>query len=135
LAWPAAAFARTDPPSPLPSALTAVQASAPHELRSPDTRDAARVDDGSRPQDWRTLDTRSAPRPAFPHSADSRTPGSSTRPATIPAQPVRPERTILRDKDEVLPAFLSSAALVVVVCGSAFLIAGSIRRRASSNRA
>jgi hypothetical protein len=66
LAWPAAAFAITEPPSPLPCAVPAVQACASQDLRSPDTRDATAAERESTPQDWRTLDTRSAARPAFP---------------------------------------------------------------------
>jgi hypothetical protein len=74
LAWPAAAFANTDPPSPRPSEVPAVQASAPQELRSPDARDAARAD---QPQDWRTPDTRSA---AAAHSNRAKDPGDRAAP-------------------------------------------------------
>jgi hypothetical protein len=59
-------------------------------------------------------------------------PGASRAPAyTVPTtiQVVRPERTIVRDVDEVLPVVMSSAALLVAVGGSAFLLAGSARRR------
>jgi hypothetical protein len=56
----------------------------------------------------------------------SRAPGY-TAPTTI--QVVRPERTVVRDVDQVLPVVMSSAALLVAVGGSAFLVAGSIRRR------
>jgi hypothetical protein len=50
-----------------------------------------------------------------------------TAPPTI--QVVRPERTIVRDVDEVLPVVLSSAALLVALSGCAFLLVASIRRR------
>jgi hypothetical protein len=138
VAWPSAAFAITDPPSPLPGA----KASAPRDLRSPDTRDAASSDQESTPRDWRTLDTRSAARPAFrvqrvaaaPKSGDTPVdyPGASrtpkyTAPTTI--QVVRPERTIVRDVDELLPVVLSSAALLIAVGGCALLLTGSVRRR------
>jgi hypothetical protein len=138
VAWPSAAFAITDPPSPLPAAI----ASAPRDLRSPDTRDAARSDQESTPRDWRTLDTRSATRPASPvqgvasapksgdtpvdHPGASRTP-EYTAPTTI--QVVRPERAIVRDVDDLLPVVLSSAALLIAVGGSALLLTGSVRRR------
>jgi hypothetical protein len=138
LAWPSAAFARTDPPSPLPSAMAADQASAPRDLRSPDTRDAAPPDQESTPRDWRTLDTRSAvpvqgvasaPKSGdtpVDHPGASRTP-EYTAPTTI--QVVRPERTIVHDADELLPVVLSSAALLIAVGGSALLLTGSVRRR------
>jgi hypothetical protein len=48
-------------------------------------------------------------------------------PTTI--EVVRPERTIVRDVDEVLPVVLSSAALLMTVGGYAFLLVASIRRR------
>ena len=50
-----------------------------------------------------------------------------TAPTTI--QVVRPERTIVRDVDEVLPVVLSSAALLLALGGCAFLLIASIRRR------
>jgi hypothetical protein len=51
----------------------------------------------------------------------------NTAPATI--QVVRPERTVVRDVNEVLPVVLSSAALLVALGGCAFLLMGSMRRR------
>jgi hypothetical protein len=42
---------------------------------------------------------------------------------------VRPERTIVRDVDEVLPVVLSSAALLLALGGYAALLTASIRRR------
>jgi hypothetical protein len=59
-------------------------------------------------------------------------PGASRAPSyTVPTtiQVVRPERTIVRDVDTVLPVVVSSAALLVAVAGSAFLLVGSTRRR------
>jgi hypothetical protein len=59
-------------------------------------------------------------------------PGASRAPqfeAPARIQVVRPERTILRDGNEALPVVLSSAALLVAVGGSAFLLVGSIRRK------
>jgi hypothetical protein len=50
-----------------------------------------------------------------------------TAPPTIPV--VRPERTIVRDVDEVLPVVLASAALLVALGGCAFLLIAGIRRR------
>ena len=50
-----------------------------------------------------------------------------TAPTTI--QVVRPERTIVRDVDEVLPVVLSSAALLLALGGYAFVLVASIRRR------
>jgi hypothetical protein len=52
---------------------------------------------------------------------------SYTAPTTI--QVVRPERTIGRNVDEVLPVVLSSAALLLALGGCAFLLTASIRRR------
>jgi hypothetical protein len=63
---------------------------------------------------------------AIDHPGASRAP-EYTAPTTI--QVVRPERTIVRDVDEVLPVVVSSAALLVAVGGSAFVLVGSIRRR------
>jgi hypothetical protein len=60
------------------------------------------------------------------HPGASRAPGN-TAPTTV--QVVRPERTIVRDVDEVVPVVLSSAALLVAVGGCAFLLVGSARRR------
>jgi hypothetical protein len=42
---------------------------------------------------------------------------------------VRPERTIVRDVDEVLPLVFSSAALLIVLGGGAFVLVGGVRRR------
>ena len=59
-------------------------------------------------------------------------PGASRAPeyaAPTTIQVVRPERTIVRDVDEVLPVVLSSAALLVAIAGCAFLLVGSARRR------
>jgi hypothetical protein len=50
-----------------------------------------------------------------------------TAPTTI--QVVRPERTIVRDVDEVLPVVLSSTALLLALGGYAFVLVASIRRR------
>jgi hypothetical protein len=41
---------------------------------------------------------------------------------------VRPERTIVRDVDEVLPIVLSSAALLMALGGGAFVLVGGVRR-------
>ena len=41
---------------------------------------------------------------------------------------VRPERTIVRDVDEVLPLVLSGTALLIAVAGAAFLLVGGVRR-------
>ena len=54
-----------------------------------------------------------------------------TAPTTI--QVVRPERTIVRDVDQVLPVVLSSAALLLALGGCAFLLTASIRRRRLGN--
>ena len=50
-----------------------------------------------------------------------------TAPTTI--QVVRPERTIVRDVDEVLPVVLSSTALLLALGGYTFVLVASIRRR------
>jgi hypothetical protein len=50
-----------------------------------------------------------------------------TAPTTI--QVVRPERTIVRNVDEVLPGVLSSAALLLALGGCTFLLTASIKRR------
>jgi len=50
-----------------------------------------------------------------------------TAPTTI--QVVRPERTIVRNVDEILPVVLSSAALLLALSGSAFLLVTSVRRQ------
>jgi hypothetical protein len=50
-----------------------------------------------------------------------------TAPTTI--QVVRPERTIVRDVDAVLPIALSSAALLLALGGCTVLLTASIRRR------
>jgi hypothetical protein len=60
------------------------------------------------------------------HPGASRAP-EYTAPTTI--QVVRPERTIVRDVDEVLPVVLSSAALLVALGGCTFTLVGSIRRK------
>ena len=41
---------------------------------------------------------------------------------------VRPERTIVRNVDEVLPLVLSGTALLVAFGGAAFLLVGGVRR-------
>ena len=56
----------------------------------------------------------------------SRTP-EYTAPTTI--QVVRPERTIVRDVDEVLPIVLSSAALLFALVAFALPLVASIERR------
>ena len=59
-------------------------------------------------------------------------PGASRAPEYTPPttiQVVRPERTIVRDVDEVLPLVLSSAALLLALGGYAFLLIATIRRR------
>lgn len=48
-------------------------------------------------------------------------------PTTI--QVVRPQRTIVHDADQALPIALSSAALLVALGGSGFVLVGGIRRR------
>ena len=48
------------------------------------------------------------------------------QPATI--EVVRPERTIVRDVDEVLPLVFSSTALLIALGGGAFLLIGGVRR-------
>jgi hypothetical protein len=50
-----------------------------------------------------------------------------TAPPTI--QVVRPERTIVREVDQVLPLAMSSAALLLALGGSAVVLAGSVRGR------
>lgn len=51
-------------------------------------------------------------------------PGASRPPAIAPPtiQVVRPERTVVRDVNEVLPIALSGAALLIVLVGAAFLL-------------
>jgi hypothetical protein len=59
-------------------------------------------------------------------------PGASRAPDYTPPTIIRvegPERTIVRDVDEVLPVVLSSAALLLALGGYAFLLIASIRRR------
>ena len=59
-------------------------------------------------------------------------PGASRAPqytAPTTVQVVRPERTIVRDVDEVVPVVLSSAALLVAIGGCTVLLVGSVRRR------
>ena len=60
------------------------------------------------------------------HPGASRAP-EYTAPTTV--QVVRPERTIVRDVDEVVPVVLSSAALLVAIGGCTVLLVGSVRRR------
>jgi hypothetical protein len=60
------------------------------------------------------------------HPGASRAP-EYTAPTTI--QVVRPERTIVRDVDEVLPVALSSTALLLALGGYTFVLVASIRRR------
>ena len=43
-------------------------------------------------------------------------------------QVIRPERTIVRDVDEVLPLVLSGTALLIAFGGAAFLLVGNRRR-------
>jgi hypothetical protein len=50
-----------------------------------------------------------------------------TAPTTI--QVVRPERTIVRNVDAVLPVVVATAALLLAVGSAAFLLVASIRRR------
>jgi FtsP/CotA-like multicopper oxidase with cupredoxin domain len=47
-------------------------------------------------------------------------PGATGAPPTI--QVVRPERTVVRDVNEVLPIALSGAALLIVLMGAAFVL-------------
>ena len=51
-------------------------------------------------------------------------PGASGAPDVPPTtiQVVRPETTVVRDVDEVLPIALSGAALLIVLMGAAFLL-------------
>jgi hypothetical protein len=51
-------------------------------------------------------------------------PGASGAPDVAPPtiQVVRPERTVVRDVDEVLPIALSGAALLIVLMGAAFVL-------------
>jgi hypothetical protein len=51
-------------------------------------------------------------------------PGASRAPdvASPTIEVVRPERTIVRDVDEVLPIALSGAALLIVLMGAAFVL-------------
>ena len=51
-------------------------------------------------------------------------PGASRAPDVAPPtiQVVRPERTIVRDVNEVLPIALSGAALLIVLMGAAFVL-------------
>jgi len=60
------------------------------------------------------------------HPGASRAP-RYTAPTTI--QVVRPERTIVRNVDEVLPVVMSTAALLLAVGGAVFLLVARIRRR------
>jgi hypothetical protein len=51
-------------------------------------------------------------------------PGASRAPAAAPQtiEVVRPETTVVRDVNEVLPIVLSGAALLIVLMGAAFLL-------------
>jgi hypothetical protein len=51
-------------------------------------------------------------------------PGASGAPDVPPTtiEVVRPERTVVRDVDEVLPIALSGAALLIVLMGAAFVL-------------
>jgi hypothetical protein len=63
-------------------------------------------------------------------------PGASRAPqyaAPPTIQVLRPERTIVRDVDEVLPIVLSSAALLLALGGCTFLLVASIRRRQATH--
>ena len=60
------------------------------------------------------------------HPGASRAP-RYTAPTTI--QVVRPERTIVRNVDAVLPVVVATAALLLAVGSAAFLLVASIRRR------
>jgi hypothetical protein len=98
---------------------------------------AAVPSDHQQPASTRIADTPADfARPVAPAPGSGDTPvdhpGASRAPeytAPTPVQVVRPERTIVRDVDEVVPVVLSSAALLVAVGGCAFLLVGSVRRR------
>ena len=61
--WPSAAYAMTDPYSPMVSPVVSDgAASATQDLRSPDARDAALAAEASPPQDLRSPDARDAAR-------------------------------------------------------------------------
>jgi hypothetical protein len=65
-------------------------------------------------------------------------PGASGAPAVAPPsiQVVRPERTVVRDVNEVLPIALSGAALLIVLMGAAFvLVRVRVERRHAVGRA
>jgi hypothetical protein len=124
-------------------AVVAPAAVAVQDLRSPDARDAAaRIVGGtpsSVPRDLRSPDVRDAARGLTPVAAASKvgdtkfdSPGASRAPQydtprTI--QVVRPERTIVRDTDPVLPIALSGAALLVALglAGTALIRVRSLR--------
>jgi hypothetical protein len=76
-----------------------------------------------------------SPRAAAPAAGSGDTPADhpgASRAAAFEApariQVVRPERTIVRDGNDALPVVLSSTALLIAIGGSAFLLAGSVRR-------
>jgi hypothetical protein len=55
---------------------------------------------------------------------------SGPSPVTPVVEVVRPERTIVREADQALPIALSSAALVIVLMGAAFvLVRARVQRR------
>jgi hypothetical protein len=87
---------------------------------------------GDTPADFAQPVARSADSKAKVGDTPVDDPGASRAPAyTAPTtiQVVRPERTIVRNVDEVLPVVLSSAALLVALGGCTFLLTASIRRR------
>ena len=72
---------------------------------------------------WPPADFRGGDQPAD-HPGASR--ANTAEPATI--EVVRPERTIVRDVDELLPLLLSGAALMLVLAGfGVVLVRGRVR--------
>ncbi len=87
---------------------------------------------GDTPADFAQPVARSADSQAKAGDTPADDPGASRAPryvAPTTIQVVRPERTIVRNADQVLPVVLSSAALALALGGSAFLLLTSVRRR------
>jgi hypothetical protein len=83
---------------------------------------------GDRPADHPGVSGQATPAPA-PVVGDTPAdyPGVSGRYTTV--EVVRPERTIVRDADEVLPVTLAALALLIALGGAAYVL---VRMRSSS---
>ena len=69
------------------------------------------------------------------YKTDAAQSGGATTAAPMTIEVVRPERTIVRDVDEVLPLILSGSALLLVFAGLGFMLirSGSVPRLGRSH--